>query len=181
MKNTSFQLWQLYTGAALMSGRFRIKSWWQDRTDSSGNHLAICHFGCKPLTLVSALCDARLHSQRAEFDWLHSVCPRGCFKAFSQHQYQVAHRVFSRVGPEIELSSPESLYISKLAFPLVHRDRNVLKENTFWKSSNWRCWILLIRNYVFHSDKEKWKGWHFKSSQIQDGKPVLSDSYENSL
>lgn len=83
------------------------------------------------LSLVSALCDAKLHDQRAELGCLRPVGLRGGFKAPSQHKDQVAHSVFSRADPEIELSTLESLNISKLASPLVHRDRNLLKENTF--------------------------------------------------
>lgn len=44
-----------------------------------------------PLSLMSALCDATLHDQRAELGWLCSVCRKGGFKVLSLQKDQTAH------------------------------------------------------------------------------------------
>lgn len=116
-----------------MSGRFRFKYWWQDRVDSGGNHFTICHFWYKPSQFGVSLIWCWTPRSKSR---IHSVHLKGDFKAISWHKDQVAHNVLGRPGLEIELSSLESFKISKLASPLVHRGRNALKENTFWKSSN---------------------------------------------
>lgn len=58
-----------------------------------------------------------------------SVCLRDSFRILPWHKDQMAHNVYNRLYPEIELSSLESLNLAIL----VNRDRNIAKEKHFLK------------------------------------------------
>lgn len=67
---------------------------------------------------MAALCDVKLHDQRAELGWLFSVYLKGDLKAFFfWHKDQVAHNIFSRAGPEIA-SIPGKLELLKISLSL---------------------------------------------------------------
>lgn len=86
-----------------------------------------------PLSLVAALCDVKLHDQRAELGWLFSVYLKGDLKAFFWHKDQVAHNIFSRVSPEIA-SIPGKLKHLKISLSLCPQRQKWTERKHFLKA-----------------------------------------------